>query len=377
MYGRILHLITSLHEGGAGRLLLTNAAGLRRHGFESHVVHLTPRSELVPQFQARGLEPVGLCHRRRTDTPRTLARLIRLIGHQRIDLVHTHLFLDRMLGGLAAALTRRPVVTTLHTGGEGQALRGRHRIEDAASRLWTRRFLAVSEAVAAFQSGARGLPSGRMEVLHSGVDVDHFRTVPESRSSALRADLGLGSMAPILVHVGRLAKEKGQRHLVPMMRPVLERWPRAALLLVGEGEERNAIEAAAHTHGVAHAVILAGARSDIPELLSVADLFLFPSKPGEGLGLALLEAMAAGKPVVASDLPALAEVVREARSGLLAPPGDPRALARAALDILGLPDRGRAMGREGRRIVERRFSADRAVARLAEIYRTVLAKGSP
>lgn len=373
MSHRILHLISSLHVGGAGRLLVTNAAGIQRHGFESHVAYLTPRADLVPELQAWGLDPVGLDHKRRLDGPRTVARLVRLIRQHRIDLVHTHLLLDRVLGGLAAALCRRPVITTLHTGGEGQRLRGRHRFEDWVGRLQTRRFLAVSEAVAAFQIETRGLPAERIEVLHSGVSVERFdRELDPDRAVTLRRELGLGSADPVLVHVGRLAREKGQRYLIPMMRHVVERWPRTALLLVGEGDERREIDTRAQSLGLDRSVVLAGTRSDVPEILALADVFCFPSEPGEGLGLALLEAMAAGKPVVASDVPALAEVVADRRSGFLVPVGDSEALAAAVLDLLAHPDRGRAMGRAGRTIIEELFSAERAVARLVAIYRAVL-----
>lgn len=370
---RVLHVLSSLHVGGAGRLLLANASGLGAHGFESHVAYLTPRSELVPALQVLGIEPVCLDHRRRLHGPRTVLRLCRMIRHREIDLVHTHLFLDRLLGGLAAWLVGRPTVTTLHTGGEGQDLRGRHRLEDLLSRRWTRRYLAVSETVAVFQAQNRHLPSDRIEVVHSGIELEPFTApIPEGRLRALRSELHLGPEGPVLVHVGRLAREKGQRHLLPMMAKVLDPYPEATLLLVGEGDERAWIESTARDLGIQRSVCLAGRRSDIASILALADLFLFPSEPGEGLGLALLEAMAAGKPVVASRLPALAEVVEDGRSGVLVPPGDAEALAQAVLALLERPELRERLGRAGRKIVEQRFDAERAVARLAEIYRTVL-----
>jgi glycosyltransferase involved in cell wall biosynthesis len=160
-----------------------------------------------------------------------------------------------------------------------------------------------------------------------------------------------------------------------MMPRVLERWPHAKLLLVGEGLARPGLEREARQAGVAHRVSFLGHRSDVRDVLAISDLFLFPSL-SEGLGLALLEAAAAGKAVVASNCGPMPEVVEDGESGYLVEPGDAGALAEAVLRMLDSPDRMRRMGQRGQQIVGEKFDIRVAVRRLEEIYLSIL-EGHP
>jgi glycosyltransferase involved in cell wall biosynthesis len=150
-----------------------------------------------------------------------------------------------------------------------------------------------------------------------------------------------------------------------------ERWPRVKLLIAGEGDERTRLEAGIQRHNLYENVSLLGQRSDIPELLQLADVFVFPSD-NEALGLAVTEAMAAAKPVVASALPALAEVVDDGINGYLVEPGNPAAFAQGVTKILNSAGRGIEMGKKGREIVAQKFNIHRNVKTLEALYLDVL-----
>lgn len=376
MSRRICHCLSSLHVGGAGRLLLSNLAPLRELGFESSVVYLVPGHDLLPAFQREGWPVECLDHRGRRHAVRTLVRLRRHLRREGADLVHTHLWLDRVYGGLAARLTGLPVVTTLHAAGAPDGGGGpRAAVEDRLARWSVDRYVAVSRAARDFYVRERRVDPDRVEVIHSGVPVGEIEAAepPPAELAELRERLGLPPVAPILLHVGRLSPEKGQEHLLAALPAVLRERPDARLVLVGDGGDRDRLRALAGDLGVAGSVRFLGRRSEVYRLLYLADLFLFTPRPGEGLGLALLEAMAAARPVAVFRTPALDDVLPDDGAGPRVAPGDPAALSRAILDLLARDDRGRSCGLRGREIVRERFDSRGSVGRLAEVYRRVLA----
>jgi glycosyltransferase involved in cell wall biosynthesis len=379
---RICHCLSSLHVGGAGRLLLSNLAPLREHGFESSVVYLVPRHDLLPGLQRDGWRVECLDHRGGRHAVRTLARLRRHLRREGTDLVHTHLWLDRVYGGLAARLAGLPVVTTLHAAGAPHGGGGpRAVVEDRIARWTVDRYVAVSGAARDFYVRERRGDPDRVEVVHSGVPVREIEAAepPPGELAGLRERLGLPPGAPVLLHVGRLSPEKGQEHLLAALPAVVREHPDARLVLVGDGGDRDRLRALAGDLGVADAVRFPGRRSDVYRLLYLADLFLFTPRAGEGLGLALLEAMAAARPVVVFRTPALDDVLPDDGAGPRLDPGDPAALSRAVLGLLARDDRGRSFGLRGREIVRARFDARGSAVRLAEVYRRVLAEtaGAP
>lgn len=376
MIPRVCHCLSSLHVGGAGRLLLSNLAPLREHGFESSVVYLVPGHDLLPAFRREGWPVECLGHRGRRHAVRTLARLRRHLLRERADLVHTHLWLDRLYGGLAARLTGLPIVTTLHAAGAPHGRGGpRAAVEDRLARWTVDRYVAVSRAARDFYVRERRVDPDRVDVIPSGVPVGEIEAAepPDGELAGMRARLGLSPDAPILLHVGRLSPEKGQESLLAALPAVVRERPDTRLLLVGDGGDRDRLHAMVHDLGVAGSVRFLGRRSDVYRLLYLADAFLFTPRPGEGLGLALLEAMAAARPVVVYRTPALDDVLPDDGAGPRLDPGDPAALSRAILDLLDRDDRGRSYGLRGREIVRARFDARSSAGRLAELYRRVLA----
>jgi glycosyltransferase involved in cell wall biosynthesis len=191
--------------------------------------------------------------------------------------------------------------------------------------------------------------------------------VPAAARERRRAELGLSEEDRVLVCVGRLSRAKGQRHLLRALALLAPQFPRLRCLLVGDGEERAALEALAQELSLGPALRFLGSRDDVPELLSLGRAFVLPSE-WEGLPVALLEAMAAGLPCVATRVAGTAEVIREG-SGLLVPPSDPAALAAAIRSLLLDPALAERMARQGAADVRARFLMPALCARYLALYR--------
>jgi glycosyltransferase involved in cell wall biosynthesis len=213
----------------------------------------------------------------------------------------------------------------------------------------------------------------------SGIDVEAFETArtETATTSELRAQFGLDD-ADVVLTVSRLTVQKGIPTLLEAAKIVHEARPKVRFLLVGprESEGPFAVDQALIERHAPY-VIATGARSDVPALLGIADLFAFPTEYREGIPRVLLEAGLAGVPIIASRMPGCDDVVAENWNGRLVPPRDPRALAAAILDLLQDPARARAMGRRSIDLVRREFDLNVVADRYAELYRQLLSPGSP
>ena len=375
---RVLHVLPDLAIGGGQTIVLNHVRHADRTRFDVDVVQLHPGADLAPAFAEAG-SPSELLPS--PPSPRTVAELRRRV--RRSDVVHVHSDEDRKLAQLASLGTGVPVVGHLHAewvhlGAKipagaspprrlrGLALGG---ARDAIEKRTVAHYVAESVDVARL---FRPLVSQPITVLRQAIPVDRFEGAAERAEEAgLRANLRLAS-GPVLVNVSRMVPGKGHLHLVEAFGAVLDAEPSATLVLVGDGSERPAVEARAAELGVSHALRVLGNRHDVPEILSMADVFVFASE-SEGFGLAVLEAMAATKPVVAFRLPAIEEFAADGESALLVSRGDVPAFAAAVQKVLADPALGAALGRAGRATVEQRFPADAVARTFEEVYDEVLA----
>jgi len=286
-----------------------------------------------------------------------LVRLARGFRVEGADVVHTHgHFAVNVLGRVAARLAGARVLSHMHIENAFRQGRGRSlqvALDNASARLCFA-LVAVSEATR--DSLLRqGYPASRVVTIHNGIE-------PAEPAEPVRLAEG-----PTILEVARLAEVKGQRTLLEAL-PELE----AAAVLVGEdlersGEYRRELEELGHRLGVAERVVFAGRRDDVPGLLAGCDVVCLPST-AEGLPLVLLEAMGQGKPIVASAVGGVPELVLDGETGVLVPPGDARALAAALHRVLDEPELARRLGEAGRRRVAERFAAAAAAARILSLY---------
>lgn len=355
----VLHTEASPGLGGQEIRTLAEAAWLPERGWRP-VLAGQPGSRFLEAGRERGLTAVAVRMRGPWDLL-AVARLTRLIAAEGVRLVHTHSSVDAWVGGLAARLSRVPVVRTRHV-----SLPIRRGFNPVYSWL-ADRVITSAEAIRDLVVAA-GAPPERVVAIPAGVDLEGF-TAP--REAGARDRLGL--TRPVIGSVAMFRASKGHAHLLEAFGRVRGLHPRARLLLVGDGIRRPWVEALAREQGLGGAVTFTGFRSDVAELLGAMDCFVLASTRTEGVPQSLLQAFAARVPVVASRVGGIPEVVRDGETGLLVPPGDSEALARAILAVLAEPRAAAERATRARRLVEERFSHGIAIDRTVALYEALAA----
>ncbi len=357
-----LHVDTArTWRGGQHQVLLT-VRGLRRRG-QRAALAAPPRGELHRRAAADGdLHP--LAPRGDLD-PHAARRLSRLVRALRPDVIHAHDAHGVAVAALARSLAGRRAAPPLVA-----SRRVDFPIRSNAFSRWkyrrVDRFICASSAIRDVLAGD-GVPPERTTVVHEGIDVDRIERAP---SLDLHREFDLPPGCPIAGNVAALAPHKGQRHLVDAAARLVREIPDARVLIVGAGELEGALSRQIRGLRLDRRVILTGFRSDVPSLLKGLDLFVM-SSVAEGLGTSVLDAMAAGLPVVGTRAGGIPESVVDGETGLLAPPGDAPALARAIADLLQDTATRRAFGAAGRRRARALFSAGRMVDETAAVYAAV------
>jgi glycosyltransferase involved in cell wall biosynthesis len=293
---------------------------------------------------------------------RTLFRLTRRLSTLRPDVLHTHNPTPHLFGSLAGRLLGVPAI--VHTK-HGRNYPDRFRavsVNRLASAL-THTIVPVSDDAACVARQAEGVAPRKLTVIRNGIDLEKF-PLPAPRGAAT------GKHA---IHVARLNPVKDQKTLLQAIRFVVRVEPNFRLDLVGDGPAATELLALRDELSLGDCVHFLGYRQDVSSLLAGADLFLLSSLK-EGISLTLLEAMATGLPIVATDVGGNREVVAHGETGLLVPPRSPEALAGAILSLIQDPNRARAMGTAGRRRVEDHFDLRQVVATYEELYRSCLTR---
>ena len=359
-------LLESDGPGGAENVLLTLGRTLRARGHE--VVPVGPRvgeGWLGERFREEGFEPETFDLRRSID-PQCLLALKAIMERRGVEVMHGHEFTMAVYGAAAARLGRLPHVITMH-GGRYYATALRRRVAFRWAMRNSHRVVAVSEATRRDLEESLGRPARCVDVIPNG------QRLRQGVRSKLRDELGLSDADFLIVNVGNLYSVKGQDSLVRALARSLSEGPGLPLHLAiaGRGEQEVPLRTLALDLGIADRVHLLGFRDDVPDVLAAADLFALPSL-SEGLPLALLEAMFAGLPVVASAVGGIPEVVRHDREGLLCTPGSAEELAAAVLALFrdsALRDR---IGRAGRDLAETRYTPDAMASAYEALYRSAL-----
>jgi len=374
---RILYIITSSGVGGSELALWQLLRRLDRSRWEPTVVSLKPAGEIAGRIRTLGIEILSPGVGNETGAFAALElllearRLPRLLGGRSFDIVHSLLFRAHLLGRLAARrVGALAVINSYRSSGEAES--GWLLRADRWTRKRVTRFHLQSPGLASALQRRLGLGPERCVVIPNGIDLAEADEALAIGRDEARRRLGLFPTDLAVASVGRLHEEKGVALLVAAFHALLQVHPTARLLLAGDGPARRALETTVEALRLAPFVRFLGTVASPWPLLAAADVFALPSL-WEGMPNALLEAMAAGLPCVATAVGAVPEMVVDGREALVVPAGDPGALARALAELATWPTRRSEMGAFARRRVEDAFRIEATVAQTERLYDELLA----
>ncbi len=362
---RIAFVINEMVVGGSQTHLCQVLRLLDRQRFEPMLLCLSGRGALLEDVRALDVpiySPAKGAGFRGFGLARRVAGTSVLLRRLQPDLVHAYLLRANFVGALSARLARVPVVFCSTRG--CHELHGSELLAARIANALADQVMVNAEAVRDFVHEHEGCPKEKMFVVPSGIDTRRFRPLP---AGDYKTRLGVGADRIVIGTVTRQRIRKGVVEFLEAIAAVRQHWPQVHGMIVGEVSESGELETCIRDLGLKGHVTLTGRRRDMPEVLSAFDVYVLSSHD-EGMSNALLEAMAMELPVVATDVGGTGEVVVAGSTGLLVPPKDSAKLARGIEAILDRPDRGREMGRLGREVVEKKFSAHAMVKKMEEIY---------
>jgi glycosyltransferase involved in cell wall biosynthesis len=364
---RIDWLVTGLRVTGGAEMYVRRMAPLLRHaGWDLRIVTFLSGGNLVDELRNQDVPVVELGLRHRADIA-SMTLLARLWRSSPPDIIHTHLFHAGLVGRILAH--RLGVATVVvHQHGLEQARSASRSLLDRATTAWVTRYVSSCQAVARVMAVREHIPLSRIEVIYNGIDPTPFI---RSSSPAIPPGWPVPTGVKVVGSVGRLSPEKGQRALLEAQSQLILGGIGLHVVLVGEGRSRTVLLDQAQRLGIDECVHFPGGRHDVSDWLANFDLFVLPSM-WEGVSLALLEAMASGLAVIATNAGGTPEIVLDGKTGLLVPPGNPGSLADGIQRLLTDNSLRYQMGQAGQARVVESFSIQETVSRLSYLYQNLL-----
>ena len=382
---KILHIITRLDMGGSAQNTLLTCLKLSRKYEMVLVCGLSQESNMtdsereavdkqIDQAHENGVKIIKVSSLVRRISPVSdilaLCDLIRIIKAEKPDVVHTHTSKAGLLGRMAAKIVSAPnIVHTPH----GHIFFGHFGPVFSKIFLWIEKvFSTITDRVVALTGGESRdykelnvYAPEKISEIHSGVDIEKFKRSPVGAVEKKRA-LGLDQNGLVVGFIGWLLPIKGPMHLLKAMENVWRDRDDVILVYIGKGDLDVDLRAEALKISANGRINFLGWRNDIDEIMPVFDIFVLPSL-NEGMGRVLVEAMAAGKPIVASNVGGIPDLVKHNHNGLLVPPGDEKALAAAIMQLINDPEKAKMMGQCGRELCHQ-FSLDAMIEKIDQLY---------
>lgn len=363
----VCHVLHSLHVGGA-EVLVAGLARKLRGQCRFVFACLDDLGTLGAELRREGF-PIEVLGRKPGVDMGCAWRLGSFLRRERVDVVHAHQYTPFFYGATARLLCRRPaIVFTEHGRAFPDYPRRKRMIANRILLERRDRVIGVGEAVRQALIRNEGISERRVGVIYNGIDTGVFANAFHNRD-AVRHELGMGPNDVVILQVARLDYLKDHATAVRTMQRVCRDVPAARLLLAGEGPERGKIEALIESHQLSDRIRLLGLRKDVARLLRAADVFLLTSI-SEGIPLTVIEAMAAGVPVVSTRVGGVAEVIEDDDSGFLAGAGDDETLALRVHQLAQDPALRQRLGQRGRSRAATMFSQDQMHSRYLDLYRT-------
>jgi glycosyltransferase involved in cell wall biosynthesis len=370
----IIWMIDRLGPGGAEQLMPTILTNLVKEGFNIRVCVLRVRHEnpIAHELERLGL-PVDLVLVPNLRHPFNLFRILRYLRKHHPQILHTQLEFSDILGTIAAKLLGIPCVSTLHTLDiyeEKKSATWRLKLRWFVLRNYCDKILAVSNKTRRHHLEGGRLGEKKVITLYNGLDISRFKKPDESIQHEVRQSLNLPPIRQIMITVAVLREPKGIQYMLKALPAILDKNPNSHYLIVGDGDYGASLRDLAAGLALHEHVTFAGRRTDIPALLSIGDVFVLPTLK-DALPTVLIEALAAGIPIVASNVGGVPEIVEDGVNGLLVSPENPAELTRACLQILQNREFASQIIQAGNAFVQQRFNISVQIDQLIRIYEEV------
>lgn len=361
--GVVLHLIESWGPGGAETIVLELCRKLSEKSFYP-IVGLLNDGWLNQELLKHGIETVIIKNRYPYD-PFCLLQLIKIIRMRNVDIIHSHEFMMNVYGAIASILTNKPIITTIH-GKNYYWEKWRRRLAYRFMGNFATRVIAVSEDLKNFVAERTGISRNKISVIYNGIDLNKYNVKNSCDVLKIKKELMLNSV--VIGSVGNIYPVKGYLYLIQAAGKVIKRIPDITFLIIGKKTPYfDELKKIVDDLGINDHIKFLGFRSDIPELLALFDIYV-SSSLSEGLSLSILQAMAAGKPVIATDVGGNQEIIRHGESGILIPPRNSEMLADSILILLENKTLASKLGLAARKVVEEKFSINCMIDNYIKLY---------
>ena len=364
---KILHINTEKTWRGGEQQLLNLLQGLKRHNIISHLA-CQPGSALEERAKSAEIEVFPITMHGEVDLLASI-RLRRMITRFRYDILHSHTSHAHTLSFFASFGTKTRLLVSRRVDFSIFRHSFLH-LSGFKYRYLTDYYIAISHKIRDVLV-SDGIPAQRIFVVHSGINPNRFVASPKD---PLIDEFNIRKDERIVVNVAHLAGHKGQKYLVRAVPLVLAKIPTARFFIVGGGELMSELQSLATYLGLKDKLIFTGFRRDVGSFYQIADLFVMSSVQ-EGLGTAVIDALALAKPVVATHAGGIPEIIQDGESGRLVASADPAALAEGIIELLTNPEPAKQMGKRGQQVVRKNFSIDAMVEKNIKVYRHILAAG--
>lgn len=358
----ILYLTNHLNIGGITSYVLTLAKAFKKRGHKVYIA--SSGGKLLPKFIAEGIVYLPIPIKTKSEVSYKILiskyKLLKIIREKNIDILHANTRVTQVLSFFLQRSLSKPYVSTCHGFFKKRLFR-------KMFPCWGNKVIAISESVKEHLRKDFKVKEEDITIIHNGIDVERFREHENMRIREQRKrDLGLRE-GPVVGIVARLSEEKGHLYLIEAMKSVLSRIPQAQLLIVGNGRMKKELLELTKNLGMEKNIFFLTEVDDTKQVLAVMDLFVLPSLK-EGLGLALMEAMALGLGVIGSDVGGIRSLIQDGYNGLLARPSDIQGLSYAILELLQNPDKARSLGNNARIFIEKNFSQEKMALETERVY---------
>ncbi len=366
---RIIHIAEDLRTGGLERVVASIATCLDKTRYHVEVWALVAGGEVAEELSDSGII-VKILGLKTYHNPLNLFKLAVLLRKHRADIVHTHGYYGSTFGRLAAIGARIPVILAhIHTSHAD--FKRRHLFIERMLSLFTDKIICVSEAVRNYVVDNERISAKKVAVIYNGAG-KAFCAETEPPSSIDRTSLNWTHDDIVVVTVASITRHKGHRVLIDAIFRLSGIHKNLRLLLVGDGPLRKELASYVAALGLSGKIVFAGQARDVRPYLRLSDIFVLPSTEREGLGVALIEAMAQGLPLVGTRLGGIPEVIEGNANGFLVPPNNIEELACAIERLMTGKDMNRRMGQMGRKIFEKKFTLEIMMAKMERLYKRAL-----